>query len=293
MVYVYVVSGSSATLFYLFGAADGHQRCRSVSRAHTENAGVTACAVHLRARRSSRRTASSESRALFASGSVKSHTGTTAVASCGRVRANRKELEARFMDRLRALQPNPAYMLLFNAIVRDVWKAQEADARKAREHARAALDDVERREHLLNSAFIYEKRIDEKTYAGAKRQAAGGGDVTPGNSDARKPAGGARLGGPVGIRRAGSDERRAHVVGGFARATHAPSSGFLPQGLAFDGERFGTAATCLAFSELRQIRGDENGVASPGVDDIFHSGTIEAKGPPVFDGGLDSMAVRS
>ena len=42
---------------------------------------------------------------------------------------------------------------------------------------------------------------------------------------------------------------------------------FFLRGLAFDDERFGTAPTCLAFSELQQIRGDENDVTSPGGSD--------------------------
>ena len=37
----------------------------------------------------------------------------------------------------------------------------------------------------------------------------------------------------------------------------------FPEGLPFDGERFGTAATCLVFSTLERSRGAENGMASP------------------------------
>ena len=37
----------------------------------------------------------------------------------------------------------------------------------------------------------------------------------------------------------------------------------FPDGLRFDGERFGTAVTCLAFSHLPETKVVENSVASP------------------------------
>ncbi len=37
----------------------------------------------------------------------------------------------------------------------------------------------------------------------------------------------------------------------------------FPDGLRFDGKKFGTAVTCLAFSRLQRIAGVESGVASP------------------------------
>jgi hypothetical protein len=75
----------------------------------------------------------------------------------------RATLEALFVSRLRALQPDPSYMRLFNAIVRDVWREQEADRRSTRERAQVELNALKRREEVLENACIYEKRIDEKT----------------------------------------------------------------------------------------------------------------------------------
>ena len=37
----------------------------------------------------------------------------------------------------------------------------------------------------------------------------------------------------------------------------------FPEGLQFDGERFGTAVTCLAFKKLDGSGGSESGMASP------------------------------
>ena len=42
-------------------------------------------------------------------------------------------MENLFLERLRLLQPSPEYMRLFNAIVRDVWREHQADARKLRD----------------------------------------------------------------------------------------------------------------------------------------------------------------
>ena len=45
---------------------------------------------------------------------------------------------------------------------------------------------------------------------------------------------------------------------------------FFPEGLDFDGETFGTAATCLAFSDLGGNLIEENGLASPtGFEPVF------------------------
>jgi hypothetical protein len=183
---------------------------------------------------------------------------------CGHVRARREELETRFMERLRNLQPNPAYMRLFNAIVRDVWKEQEADARKTREQATVALAAVERREHLLNSAFIYEKPIDEKTYAAQRDKLREEGTLLE-----------------IQLHESRLEELDLEALLAFAEQVLTDAARmwseasleqrvrlqavFFPKGLTFDGERFGTAASCLAFSDLQQIRGDENDVASQSV----------------------------
>ncbi len=39
----------------------------------------------------------------------------------------------------------------------------------------------------------------------------------------------------------------------------------FPEGLRFDGERFGTVVTCLAFKKLGENGGPKSGVASPSI----------------------------
>jgi len=44
----------------------------------------------------------------------------------------------------------------------------------------------------------------------------------------------------------------------------------FPEGLRFDGEKFGTAATCLAFKKLDGSGGSNSGMASPTRQDIVY-----------------------
>jgi hypothetical protein len=53
------------------------------------------------------------------------------------------------------------------------------------------------------------------------------------------------------------------VCGGGNAGAENQSPIFFPAGLDFDGERFGTAPTCLAFSELQLSVDAKNGFASP------------------------------
>jgi hypothetical protein len=42
---------------------------------------------------------------------------------------------------------------------------------------------------------------------------------------------------------------------------------FFPEGVTFDGEQIRTAATCLAFTQLPEFNGAEEGLASPTESD--------------------------
>ena len=62
-----------------------------------------------------------------------------------------------------------------------------------------------------------------------------------------------------------------HLIGNAARAWMEANleqrqqiqSAIFPEGLAFDGQGFGTARTCLAFKWLEQSKSVENDLASP------------------------------
>ena len=181
---------------------------------------------------------------------------------CGRVRAPRERLERLFLERLRALQPNQAYMRLFNAIVGDVWREQEAEARRLRKDTERCLADVDRRVDQLERAYIFEKRIDQGTYERQK-------DKLRAESTLLE----------IQLNETRIDELDVEALLAFAEymltdaarmwaeapITHKQQLQrvFFPQGLDFDGEQFGTAVTCLAFREFGRNSDAEDSVASP------------------------------
>jgi hypothetical protein len=191
------------------------------------------------------------------------------------VRVGRERLESLFVERLRALQPDPDYLRLFNAIVRDVWREQQTEARRLREETQRNLEAVSRRLDQLESAFIYDKRVDRETY---ERQ----------RDKLREES--ALL--ELRLHDTRIDELdidallafAEHVVGDAAWIWSEANleqriqlqQVFFPRGLEFDGARFGTAATCLAFREIGETFGVENGLASP-------TGTVVSY-QPVFRG---------
>jgi site-specific DNA recombinase len=170
-------------------------------------------------------------------------------------------MEELFVARLRALQPDPAYMRLFNAIVQDVWREQHAEARRLTDETKRELAAVNRRIQTLENAYIYEKRIDKHTYEQQRDKL-------------REES--ALLEIQLNETRLEELDLEAllafaeHVLTDAARMWSEVSveqrprlqAVFFPQGLDFDGERFGTAVTCLAFKELAENSEAENDVAS-------------------------------
>lgn len=181
---------------------------------------------------------------------------------CRRVKATKQELEVLFTDLLSNLQPEPGCMRLFNTIVLDVWKARQAEA----ERLRAGLERVvgERRQRLdrVDEAFLHERSIDRQTY---ERQ----------RDRLREQLALAE----IELSDAVLDQ--FDVEGVLAFAEHLLTNAarlwmelglnkkqqlqqvLFPEGLRFDGEKFGTAVTCLAFKQLDENGNLKSGMASP------------------------------
>jgi hypothetical protein len=83
---------------------------------------------------------------------------------CKGVSVRKEQLEARFTDLLKSTQPRPEFMRLFREIVLDVWKARRRDAAAVEATLLARLAELQRRETLLERAYIYEARIDAQAY---------------------------------------------------------------------------------------------------------------------------------
>jgi hypothetical protein len=153
-------------------------------------------------------------------------------------------------------------MRLFNAIVLDVWKGRREGLRDLRDQVQRQVEATEQRLEALERAFIFEKRIDQATYERQRDKLREESTLLEIESHETR-----------------IDELDVEGLLAFAEQIVADASRlwfeavpeqktrlqrvFFPEGLNFDGNAFGTAVTCLAFSELREIQSRENGLASP------------------------------
>jgi hypothetical protein len=72
-------------------------------------------------------------------------------------------LEGQFVELLQTLRLRPEFMNLFLAIVLEVWQGRCETASQARRELETRLSDLQRRERVLDEAFLYERRIDSST----------------------------------------------------------------------------------------------------------------------------------
>ena len=181
---------------------------------------------------------------------------------CGRVKVKKRELELAFTELLSQLKPEPGYMRLFGAIVLDVWGARQAEA----EHLRASLEKVvrERTERLdrIDEAFLHERSIDRRTYERQRDQlreqvALAEMELADAVLDQFDVEG--LLGFAEHL--LGNAERLWMELG--LDQKQQLQQVLFPEGLRFDGEKFGTAVTCLAFKQLAEIGEPESSMASP------------------------------
>ena len=173
-------------------------------------------------------------------------------------------------DAVRISAPSKAeFMGLFRAVVLDVWKKRLALAGTVRDGMEARLAALQHREGQLDEAFVYEKKIDSGTY---ERQRD-------------------RLREDIALCRIELEDARVEEIDvegllGFAEHVLSAASrlwleasadgkqrlqrALFPEGLRFRDGRFGTAVTCLAFTQLAGVCGDESRMASPtGFEPVF------------------------
>ena len=183
-------------------------------------------------------------------------------ARCGTVRVSKPDLEAGFCELLAQLQPRPEYLRLFNAIVVDAWKERQKASREDCARLKRQIAALQQRLDDLDEAFVYRKAIDKQTY---DRQ----------RDRTREQVALAE----IEMAEATGEELDVEAVLAFAEVALADAtrlweqapleqkqrlqSVFFPEGLTFDGSKFGTAVTCLAFAQLPAFSGAEEGLASP------------------------------
>lgn len=181
---------------------------------------------------------------------------------CPAVKVRKDTLESKFVELLQTLRPVSAYMRLFGAIVTDVWRQRHVDAEATRARMEAVVYEKRRRLDRLDEVFVFERRIDEQTY---KRQR----DL---------------LRDELALAETELNEaviEHLDVEGVLAFAEHLLADAarlwvelrleqkqqlqkaLFPEGLEFDGEQFGTAATAFVFKDLAVENGAGDGLASP------------------------------
>ena len=182
--------------------------------------------------------------------------------NCKEVRVRREVLESQFVQLLERLQPNASYMRLFHEVVLDVWKGRRSEATKIAKVATRLAEDLRRRLDRVEVAFTQTQSIDRMSYERQRDKLREDLALVEMESTEAK-----------------LDELDIEGVLAFAENVLTDTAGLwvaaslnqkqclqnvlFPEGLKFDGKEFGTAATCLAFKQLKQLEVTENRVASP------------------------------
>jgi len=141
---------------------------------------------------------------------------------------------------------------LFEEVVLDVWKDRQASATKITLALRRKIDDIAERKNRLTQVYVYERGLDKETYQDQL-------------SRLREES----LLAEMELNEAKVEELDVEAVVNYGVNAISDASQFwrdgsvdqkqrfqrilFPEGLTFDGENFGTAATCLAFSYLREV----------------------------------------
>ena len=181
---------------------------------------------------------------------------------CKRVKSGKQTLEGAFVELLSQLQPEPGYMGLLNAIVLDVWKDRQSEAERLRRDLESVVRQKRERLDRVDEAFLHERSIDRQTYERQRDQLREQvalaeielNDMVIGQLD---------IDGVLAF--------AEHVMTNAARLwmelglnqRQQLQKALFPEGLRFDGEKFGTAVTCLAFKQLAENGELKSGVASP------------------------------
>jgi hypothetical protein len=180
---------------------------------------------------------------------------------CRGVRVTKATLENQFIALLDGMKPERAYFRLFRAVVSDTWKSRHAAATRDRETLGGRIARLRSRLERVDDAFLHEGSIDRRTYENQRDRLRS--EIAAVESEL-----------PPVV----AEETDIECVLAFAEQTltNAPQlwsassvdqrqclqKVLFPSGLAFDGEGFGTAVTCMAFSDLRGYLQERSGMAS-------------------------------
>jgi hypothetical protein len=160
----------------------------------------------------------------------------------------RGEMEDRFLDVLRSLQPRNDYFPLFREIVLDCWKPECDEVRKTTAGMERRVSDLKQKLARVEDRFISDE-IDQRSYRELRDRLRY--DLALAELDRND---------------ANVEEMDVERVLAFAQyviengaalwtnaspeGRRAIQSALFPNGLVWDGEGFGTVTTCLALNHL-------------------------------------------
>ena len=143
-------------------------------------------------------------------------------------------LESLFIEKLEELQPNPDCAALFREVALDEWREQQKAVRTAVKELETKVVTLRRRLQVVESAFLFEKTIDDARIDDLDVEAAiRFGEYALTNA--------ARLW------RAAESSQKAQL-----------QRVLFPAGVPFDGKAFGTALTSSAFSYLEEFQSQKS-----------------------------------
>ena len=167
-----------------------------------------------------------------------------------------------FLEQLETVKLRPEYTELLRLTVIDAYQKRASEARRTRQQAESRLGELRQRQDRLEEAFIFQRAIDQKTYDEQRDRLRE--EITVAE---------------LALHESTLEELDVDGILGFAETLlqnaanlwkHSEPAqrqrlqrAIFPEGIVFDGERFGTAVTCLAFCQLHQSDSCTAGVASP------------------------------
>jgi hypothetical protein len=174
----------------------------------------------------------------------------------------RDELHQRFVELLYSLSPQERFIPLFEAIVRDVWKAKQADHEQAASLISKRIASMEARKQRLIESVV-DGRIDKATYDDQIGRV--GTDLAAAQGQLSQTLIGAEELDCLLEFAAWLLER----VAGIWNSAAAPNkrriqTALFPAGLTLTKEGFGTAQRPLFFNQFQAIPVEGNGMASQG-----------------------------
>jgi hypothetical protein len=180
----------------------------------------------------------------------------------GCTRVPKYNFEASFSEYIGRLQPNLAYLRLFNGTLRDVWKSKQAEIYRTQARCDQQLRELRIRKTKLEEAFVYEHSIEVETYRemrnrllneiAALEEELTGADAETLEVDAVIEYAETTLLNAAEFWRTASLDQKQRL-----------QRVLFPEGVEYSVGTFGTSTSCLLFSGIEAKNADDSEMVGP------------------------------